>query len=76
MENFKISWKNHENRQINSIAQLLFNDKFTDCTLAAEGKNIRAHKVILSSASTYFLVSIKIFFYLLILINEYFYSVS
>lgn len=57
MHEFIIKWKNHQNQQISSISQIFSWKFFSDVSLIAEGKSISCHKVILASASDYFLVS-------------------
>lgn len=54
---FKIKRKNHQNKQIYSIADFMTDEKFTDVMLVAAGGTLRAHRVILASSSTYFYVS-------------------
>ncbi|KAK6618382.1 hypothetical protein RUM44_002834 [Polyplax serrata] len=48
---FCVKWSNHHGTLI-SVLETLFNDEmYVDCTLAAEGQEISAHKVVLSACS-------------------------
>lgn len=49
-----VKWKCHQPTMINTFYALLQNDTFTDCTLAAEGKFVKAHRMVLSACSSYF----------------------
>lgn len=53
-EQFCLKWKNHQSTLISQFDSLLEKEIFVDCTLAAEGKYLRAHKIILSACSPYF----------------------
>lgn len=54
VKEFYLKWKNHERTIISTFGTLLENGAFADCTLAAEGKLLKAHKVVLSACSPYF----------------------
>ena len=43
---FCLKWNNHSNNLLKVFGRLFSNESFTDVTLAAEGRSIRAHKVI------------------------------
>lgn len=50
---FCVKWSNHHGTLI-SVLETLFNDEtYVDCTLAAEGQEISAHKVVLSACSPF-----------------------
>lgn len=53
-QQFCLRWNNHQSTLISVFDSLLENEKLVDCTLAAEGKLLRAHKVVLSACSPYF----------------------
>jgi len=61
----QLSWTSHSSQLIDGIAEILDKNELLDVTLTAEGKQIRAHKIILSAASTYFRVSFKFIIMLL-----------
>ena len=42
---FCLKWNNHSNNLLRVFGRLFSNESFTDVTLAAEGRSIRAHKV-------------------------------
>lgn len=64
-QQFCLRWNNHQSTLIQNFDTLLESGTLVDCTLAAEGKTLKAHKVVLSACSPYFEVS-KIFCYLLL----------
>lgn len=50
---FCVKWSNHHGTLI-SVLETLFNDEmYVDCTLAAEGQEISAHKLVLSACSPF-----------------------
>ncbi|XP_053687073.1 protein tramtrack, alpha isoform-like [Sabethes cyaneus] len=51
---FCIRWDNHQRTIISMFSTLLENETLVDCTLAAEGKFLKAHKIVLSACSPYF----------------------
>ena len=53
-EQFFLKWNNFENNLTSGFADLLKQELMVDVTLAAEGKIIQAHKIILSICSSYF----------------------
>lgn len=57
-QQFCLRWNNHQSTLISVFDTLLENETLVDCTLAAEGKFLKAHKVVLSACSPYFAVSI------------------
>lgn len=61
-QQFCLRWNNHQSTLISVFDTLLENGTLVDCTLAAEGKFLKAHKVVLSACSPYFAVSIFFFF--------------
>lgn len=50
-------WNNHQPNFISVFSSLLLNETLVDVTLAAEGRQLQAHKVVLSACSSYFQVS-------------------
>ncbi|XP_072767132.1 uncharacterized protein [Anoplolepis gracilipes] len=53
-QQFCLRWNNHQSTLIQNFDTLLENGTLVDCTLAAEGKTLKAHKVVLSACSPYF----------------------
>lgn len=56
-QQFCLRWNNHQNTLISVFDTLLEGEILVDCTLAAEGKFLKAHKVVLSACSPFFSVS-------------------
>lgn len=57
-QQFCLRWNNHQKTLISVFDALLEGEILVDCTLAADGKFLRAHKVVLSACSPFFSVSI------------------
>lgn len=57
-QQFCLRWNNHQSTLIQNFDTLLESGTLVDCTLAAEGKYLKAHKVVLSACSPYFEVSL------------------
>ncbi|XP_019766192.1 longitudinals lacking protein, isoforms J/P/Q/S/Z isoform X8 [Dendroctonus ponderosae] len=53
-QQFCLRWNNHQSTLVSVFDSLLEHEKLVDCTLAAEGKLLKAHKVVLSACSPYF----------------------
>jgi len=53
-EQFCLRWNNHQNTLVSVFDALVNSGKFTDCSLFAEGKELKAHRVLLSACSPYF----------------------
>ncbi|KAL9918668.1 longitudinals lacking isoform 5-T5 [Glossina fuscipes fuscipes] len=53
-QQFCLRWNNHQSTIISVFGTLKENEALVDCTLAAEGKFLKAHKVVLSACSPYF----------------------
>ncbi|KAG5670102.1 hypothetical protein PVAND_000385 [Polypedilum vanderplanki] len=53
-QQFCLRWNNHQSTLISVFDTLLESNTLVDCTLAAEGKFLKAHKVVLSACSPYF----------------------
>ncbi|CAK9815876.1 Longitudinals lacking protein, isoforms H/M/V [Anthophora plagiata] len=53
-QQFCLRWNNHQSTLIQNFDTLLETGTLVDCTLAAEGKYLKAHKVVLSACSPYF----------------------
>lgn len=58
-QQFCLRWNNHQNTLVSIFDSLLESGTLVDCTLAAEGRFLQAHKVVLSACSPYFAVSSK-----------------
>lgn len=56
-QQFCLRWNNHQNTLVSILDSLLDSGTLVDCTLAAEGRFLQAHKVVLSACSPYFAVS-------------------
>lgn len=53
-QQFCLRWNNHQSTLVAVFDTLLENGTLVDCTLAAEGRYLNAHKVVLSACSPYF----------------------
>ncbi|XP_026463222.1 protein abrupt isoform X1 [Ctenocephalides felis] len=54
VQQFCLRWNNHQPNFISVFSTLLHNESLVDVTLAAEGRHLQAHKVVLSACSSYF----------------------
>jgi hypothetical protein len=61
MQQYCLRWNNHQPNFISVFSSLLNSESLVDVTLAAEGRHLQAHKVVLSACSSYFQVSIIIY---------------
>jgi broad-like protein len=52
----QLEWLNHSCQLLEGVSDLFDSAELVDVTVTAEGRKIRAHRVILSAASTYFRV--------------------
>ncbi|KAK7867250.1 hypothetical protein R5R35_000239 [Gryllus longicercus] len=52
-EQYCLRWNDHRTILLTNFERLLQSNSSVDCTLAAEGKCLRAHKVVLSACSPY-----------------------
>ncbi|XP_054288103.1 longitudinals lacking protein-like isoform X9 [Macrosteles quadrilineatus] len=52
-QQFCLRWNNHQSTLISVFDTLLENGTLVDCTLAAEGQYLKAHKVVLCACSPY-----------------------
>lgn len=59
-QQFCLRWNNHQSTLISVFDTLLESGTLVDCTLAAEGQSLKAHKVVLSACSPYLEVTNKI----------------
>lgn len=59
VQQYCLRWNNHQPNFISVFSSLLSNQSLVDVTLAAEGKHLQAHKVVLSACSSYFQVILK-----------------
>ncbi|CAH1399597.1 unnamed protein product [Nezara viridula] len=53
-QQFCLRWNNHQSTLISVFDSLLESGTLVDCTLAAEGQYLKAHKVVLSACSPFF----------------------
>ncbi|CAH0382777.1 unnamed protein product [Bemisia tabaci] len=53
-QQFCLRWNNHQPNFVAAFSSLLNNESLVDVTLAAEGKHIQAHRIVLSACSSYF----------------------
>ncbi|KAJ0183981.1 hypothetical protein K1T71_000404 [Dendrolimus kikuchii] len=53
-QQYSLRWNNHQPNFISMFTSLLNTQTLVDVTLAAEGQQLQAHKVVLSACSTYF----------------------
>lgn len=53
-QQINLKWCSHQHTMISSFKTFLQNGSLVDCTLAAEGKYLKAHKMVLSACSPYF----------------------
>ncbi|KAG8311038.1 hypothetical protein J6590_051568 [Homalodisca vitripennis] len=51
-QQFCLRWHNYQNCLLATLPQLLDGDDLTDVTLCAGGRNIKAHKVVLSACNS------------------------
>ncbi|KAF0762964.1 sex determination protein fruitless-like isoform X2 [Aphis craccivora] len=58
-QRFCLRWNNHQPNLVNVMTGLLNSEMFVDATIAAEGRKIQVHKVVLSACSSYFQVRLK-----------------
>lgn len=56
IQQFCLRWNNHQPNFISVFTTLLNTESLVDVTLAAEGRHLQAHKVVLSACSVYFQV--------------------
>jgi len=60
-QQFCLRWHNFQNTLLSSLPKLLDGGYLTDVTLSAGGRNIQAHRIILSACSYYFKELFKVF---------------
>ena len=60
---FCLKWNNHQTTLVSVFDKLFECESLVDCTLAAEGRQLKAHKVVLSACSPYLEVYIKYFLF-------------
>ncbi|XP_030375384.1 protein jim lovell [Scaptodrosophila lebanonensis] len=54
-QQFCLRWHNHQTSLLSTLPMLLDQSHLTDVTISAEGRMLRAHRVILSACSTFFM---------------------
>jgi len=53
-QQYCLKWNNHQNNMLRVFTRLFGQEQFTDVIIAAEGKHIKCHKMVLSACSSYF----------------------
>jgi len=53
-EEFCLRWNNHHNILVSVLDNLLGKESLVDVTLAAEGRILRVHRLVLCACSQYF----------------------
>ncbi|KAG1687793.1 Protein bric-a-brac 2 [Nymphon striatum] len=53
-QQFCLRWNNHQGNMVNVFDSLLADNLLVDVTLACDGQNVQAHKLILSACSSFF----------------------
>lgn len=53
-QHFCLRWNNFQANITSQFEALRYNEDFTDVTIACEGQQLQAHKVVLSACSPYF----------------------
>lgn len=54
---FNLKWSKYGSEMLSRISALLYNPNLVDCTLCAEGKFLKVHRILLAACSPYFEVS-------------------
>ncbi|XP_068148444.1 protein abrupt [Drosophila tropicalis] len=54
-QQFCLRWHNHQTSLLSTLPVLLDQSHLTDVTISAEGRQLRAHRVVLSACSTFFM---------------------
>ncbi|XP_023234165.1 uncharacterized protein LOC111633770 isoform X2 [Centruroides sculpturatus] len=49
----RLKWINHQSNLLTKFQQYLLSERFVDVTICCDGMSLKAHKVVLSSSSTY-----------------------
>ena len=62
-QQFCLRWNNFQNAVVCQVADLLDLGLLTDVTLTAEGRNLKAHRIVLSACSSYFKDLFKVNFH-------------
>lgn len=64
-QQFCLRWNNFQANIVSSFEALLDREEFVDVTLTAEGKSLKAHRVLLSACSPYFRDLFRVSFFCL-----------
>jgi len=62
-QQFCLRWNNHQSTLVAVFDGLLEKGVLVDCTLAAEGQQLTAHKVVLAACSPFLEVSFYLFIF-------------
>ncbi|XP_022216929.2 uncharacterized protein LOC111070577 [Drosophila obscura] len=54
-QQFCLRWHNHQTSLLSTLPVLLDQSQLTDVTISAEGRQLRAHRVVLSACSSFFM---------------------
>ena len=53
-QQYCLRWNNHQHNLLSVFEDLLNHEAFVDVTIACDGLNLKAHKMVLSACSPYF----------------------
>ena len=67
VQEFCLRWNNHHNVLVSVLDSLLARETLVDVVLAAEGRSIKVHRLVLCACSQYFEVSIRFCHHCLVL---------
>ena len=58
-QQYCLRWNNHQHNLLSVFEDLLNHEAFVDVTIACDGLNLKAHKMVLSACSPYFQSMLK-----------------